>query len=472
MPPVEACDTKDNDCDGKVDEGDDGNPMVQGCFCGTVVGNSQCISGQWGPCSAGTPESAEICDDKDNDCDNQVDEGCDKDADDYCDANLKVEGNPSVCPKGGGDCNDSVQTANPAAQELCNGVDDNCNNQIDDGIAKETCGTGVCEHEVETCKNGQPVVCNPKEGATNEICDQKDNDCDGQVDEDVQNCCTPGQMAECSVNAGECTKGTWTCQASGNWGPCSGKMPEPEKCDKKDNDCNGQVDDGNPEGGDECGKEEGECTIGTLTCKSGELKCSGVEATTEICDGKDNDCDGKVDDGMQADEDESNDTCSTAKDLGQIPEALLDDPSKSITVSPNLYKDGGVDSDWYTILAKETSDWLPCGLSFDDGCYLFIATLGVPEGVDYDLCIAAQECEGEEFNECAADGGPGEQEQLMLGWKGIWAVFIGNDDKQMNVQVKGASNADQSCAPYTLTFEFYNECPKDGKCPWDEGYVP
>src|SRR5262249_30839185 len=67
--------------------------------------------------------------------------------------------------------------------------------------------------------------------AASEICDGKDNDCDGRIDEDVtRGCSTP------------CGSGNMTCK-DGKWADCDAPQPEPETCDGKDNDCDGLVDD-------------------------------------------------------------------------------------------------------------------------------------------------------------------------------------------------------------------------------------
>lgn len=70
-----------------------------------------------------------------------------------------------------------------------------------------------------------------------------------------------------------------------------------EVCDGFDNDCDGDIDEGNPGGGALCGSSVGECMQGVLTCVDGELICLGeVGPQPEVCDGLDNDCNGSVDD--------------------------------------------------------------------------------------------------------------------------------------------------------------------------------
>jgi Putative metal-binding motif len=109
-----------------------------------------------------------------------------------------------------------------------------------------------------------PPACVPTSPKT-EVCDGKDNDCDGVVDN----------------------------------GPT-------EVCDTKDNDCDGTIDEGFVTGGP-CTAGNGEClATGTLQCDpSGAVACTAVAkaaaAAAEVCgDGKDNDCNGVVDDGKKA----------------------------------------------------------------------------------------------------------------------------------------------------------------------------
>ncbi len=156
-----------------------------------------------------------------------------------------------------------------------------------------------------------------------EICDGKDNNCNGLIDEQgVCLICNPGteEFQICGqTDEGECSYGfeKRTCDANGswsNWEGCTAVFPTAEVCDGKDNDCDGSVDEDNVCGsschpGDietqTCGQtDEGECSYGIekRTCEtngswSNWEGCTAVFPTAEICDGKDNDCDGSVDEG-------------------------------------------------------------------------------------------------------------------------------------------------------------------------------
>jgi len=67
--------------------------------------------------------------------------------------------------------------------EICDGMDNDCDDLIDEDLGETTCGIGACSVTVANCLNGEVQTCVPGTPA-DEICDQIDNDCDGQIDED------------------------------------------------------------------------------------------------------------------------------------------------------------------------------------------------------------------------------------------------------------------------------------------------
>jgi Sulfatase-modifying factor enzyme 1/Putative metal-binding motif len=137
-----------------------------------------------------------------------------------------------------------------------------------------------------------------------EQCDGLDNDCDGNVDDGNPEGGTP-----CGIDTGECTLGAEVCQ--GGTLVCQGGVaPVAELCDGLDNDCDGTADDGSPQSGGLCGSDVGQCEPGVRVCTSGSLVCTGQTGpSTETCNGLDDDCDGVVDDGNpDGGEDCGNDT--------------------------------------------------------------------------------------------------------------------------------------------------------------------
>ena len=127
-----------------------------------------------------------------------------------------------------------------------------------------------------------PPGCTP----STEVCDNKDNNCDGQIDE--------GLSRSCGSDIGECKKGTETCSA-GTWGTCIGATgPTTEICDGLDNDCDGIAD--NVAGGcggvcdtDSDGHDEfWWCLGGGPNDDCDDIDPSIYSGAPELCDGKDN----------------------------------------------------------------------------------------------------------------------------------------------------------------------------------------
>ena len=84
------------------------------------------------------------------------------------------------------DCNDNSPNIYPGVTELCNNIDDNCNNQIDENLTM-TFGTdiGACELGTKTCINGDFAVTQPPIEPKEEICNNIDDNCDG-VNDDIK----------------------------------------------------------------------------------------------------------------------------------------------------------------------------------------------------------------------------------------------------------------------------------------------
>jgi fibro-slime domain-containing protein len=207
----EVCDGVDNNCDGSIDEGNPGGGVacvVAGAVGECAQGALQCQGGMLG-CVASVQAGPEVCDGKDNNCDGQIDEG-DPGGGGAC----KVPGLLGVCAVGAQICQGGAvtceQTVAPSS-EVCDGKDNNCDGQVDNaptdvGGSCKTGLLGVCAKGTLQCAQGG-VVCTPNQQPSAEVCDGLDNNCDGQVDEAVTQAC------------GACNLGTQTCQ-NGKFGGC------------------------------------------------------------------------------------------------------------------------------------------------------------------------------------------------------------------------------------------------------------
>ncbi len=95
---------------------------------------------------------------------------------------------PSSCPAAANDCNDSNANIRPGAQELCDGVDNDCDSEIDENLGLgERCtnGIGACQRAGQLiCDGAGGVTCSAVPGTPGtEFCDGVDNDCDGVIDD-------------------------------------------------------------------------------------------------------------------------------------------------------------------------------------------------------------------------------------------------------------------------------------------------
>jgi len=147
------------------------------------------------------------------------------------------------------DCDDSNATIKPVAIEECDNKDNDCDGSVDEDLTRTaTCGVGACAGNtgIETCSEGNWInnTCNPLAGAAAETCDNVDNDCDGSTDENL--------MRNTNCGVGECISvGIQICVA-GNWegNNCTPGQPTEESIsidgtctDGQDNDCDGKTDD-------------------------------------------------------------------------------------------------------------------------------------------------------------------------------------------------------------------------------------
>lgn len=176
---TEVCGDKlDNNCDGMVDATDsdqDGFPISTVC---NPIGQTDCNDAS----DAAYPGATESCDDIDNDCDNNVDEGFSNfDDDPYADcvdADDDNDGSVDVA-----DCDDLNPEISPLEQEICDGIDQDCDEAIDENFDSDDDGF----LSAADCSALGGNDCDDEDAAINvdatERENGKDDDCDGWVDD-------------------------------------------------------------------------------------------------------------------------------------------------------------------------------------------------------------------------------------------------------------------------------------------------
>ncbi len=328
MAAAETCNNVDDDCDGTIDDGDPGG----GGPCGTAEGDciqgfNHCVNGTL-QCVGSTGPTSEACDNRDNDCDGMIDEG-NPGGGATCGSGM------GICTPGTVTCSGGVlrcEGASPPTLEQCDMLDNDCDGMVDEDFNLNTDrnNCGMCGH-VCTLANASPKcttgMCGinfcltdywNNDGMTangceyhctfqgNEVCNGGDDDCDGMIDEGVVAPAICASQGECAGTVATCTgTGGFKCNypATVSKDAMGNIVPE-ASCDNRDNDCDGDVDETFPLKGTACtdsgvGVCQGSGTLGcnamgnALTCN---ISTPGQASSVEVCDGKDNDCDGTVDD--------------------------------------------------------------------------------------------------------------------------------------------------------------------------------
>ncbi|MCP4918135.1 MAG: hypothetical protein GY913_14575 [Proteobacteria bacterium] len=323
----ESCaDPNDYNCDGSVGYADEDGDGVAAC--------EDCDDTE----AARFDGNPEICDGLDNDCDGVVpDEELDLDADGYteCVWDGDWAGDSSVV--GDEDCDDDDDSAWPGADELCDGVDNDCEGDVDEDDAidattwyadSDSDGYGDASTSDVECEQPSGYVaddtdCDDADGDEHpgaaEVCDGVDEDCDGEVDEDVTYIdyyldsdgdgygdSTGGTQNDCIEPSGYSTTDDDCDDSDADVNPGAD-----EYCDDVDNDCDGDTDedsalDASTWYADTDADGYGDSSSTTAACEvpsgytSDTTDCDDTDGdihptADEHCDDVDEDCDGSVD---------------------------------------------------------------------------------------------------------------------------------------------------------------------------------
>ncbi len=200
---------------------------------------------------------------------------------------LNIDNDGDGFSEADGDCDDSDNTVYPGHPELCDGKDNDCDGNIDEDFTQlgQPCEEYTWFDATWVCApNGEGVICEGYQ-LIGEPCDGIDNNMDGATDE--------GYNVGASCGVGACAgTGIIACDSSGNGTVCEGETGAgPELCDGIDNDCDGITDEDF-----NIGAPCGPCNDGQIACDpSGAASCVGASEPVELCVGIDNDCDGMTD---------------------------------------------------------------------------------------------------------------------------------------------------------------------------------
>jgi hypothetical protein len=358
----EVCDNADNDCNGTIDDnmelftfhpdvdGDgygDMDPQYDKTGCnqisGWVINGEDCDDLD----DNVHPSAKDVCDDVDNDCSGVPDDDPENSPVWYVDADGDGDGTGTgtvhTCDPQEGlstnddDCDDTNDKIGPSSDDVCNGLDDDCDGNADNDIDFKPKWFDDDDQDGYGDKKGYAVNCEQPNGYTDndldcddtratsnpdaeDLCNSLDDDCNGTVDDD------PDNFLQWYVDLdkdgyGTTLTGTVSCKAPNSTSAsknadCDDTVASvhpnaPEKCNQLDDDCDEAVDedatgaktwyvDADLDGHGVTAGSVTQCQDpGGRVLQAGD--CDDADKTVypgapETCDDVDDDCDTKIDD--------------------------------------------------------------------------------------------------------------------------------------------------------------------------------
>ncbi len=339
------------------------------------------------------PAAVELCDGLDNNCAEGVDEGvmevfyADADDDGFGDAAVSE----AACePREGlvsndDDCDDTLADVHPDAPEYCNGRDDDCDGAVDDGAAEQVAwyadadgdGFGDPTEVVWDCNEvpgrlTDSADCDDTNASVHpdadEVCNGRDDDCDGLVDDDTAVDPTTWYLDTDGDGYGSDTS-TWSsCEAPDGYVALNGDCDDTSTMyhpDASESDCT-DPNDYNCDGSVGYADVDGDGWAACAECD--DVNASNYPGAIETCDGADNDCDGTIDEAdaidaltwyADADGDGYGDpavaTLSCDAPFGSVADNLDCDDADSLVNPAGVESCNGVDDDCDGAVDEDTA---------------------------------------------------------------------------------------------------------------------
>ncbi len=361
---TEYCNNIDDDCDGIIDENDAadvltwyrdsdldgfGDPLSSVMSCDQPSGYVSNLDDCDDTDATTSPIATEYCNGKDDDCDGEVDEASaadsstwymDRDADSWGDESTTTIAcdEPTGFVAIYGDCDDLDSSIHPGADEYCNGVDDDCDDTVDEPDAVDVLtwfqdsdddGYGDLSYSTEACEQPSGYVadstdCDDSDSSihpgADEYCNGIDDDCDGVIDENSALDALTGYLDFDDDGYGDASSPTTACELPSGYVADSTDCDDSdssihpgadEYCNNIDDDCDGTIDNdaidrstwyadsdtdgfGDPDSGTEACEQPSGYIADSTDCDDDDP--TSHPGGIEVCDGADNDCNGIVDD--------------------------------------------------------------------------------------------------------------------------------------------------------------------------------